>query len=93
MHRISVVLPAWTVEPGEVRLAVDELWRPASVACPVRELMPARTGNTDDFSRLPARPPPEKHRHEAIGWQRPLDRYLQTPEPSNPTDPEPEQES
>ena len=39
----------------------------------------------DQFNRL--RP------HEAIGWQRPLDRYLQSPEPSNPTEPEPEQES
>jgi putative transposase len=39
----------------------------------------------DEFNRI--RP------HEAIGWQRPLERYLQDPEPSNPTDPEPEQES
>lgn len=38
----------------------------------------------DEFNRL--RP------HEAISWQRPLDRYLQPPEPSNPTDPQPEQE-
>ena len=27
--------------------------------------------------------------HEAIDWQRPLERYLQDPEPSSPTDPEP----
>jgi putative transposase len=39
----------------------------------------------DEFNRV--RP------HEAIGWQRPLERYLQDPEPSNPTDPEPERES
>lgn len=39
----------------------------------------------DEFNRI--RP------HEAIGWQRPLERYLQTPEPSNPTDPDPEQET
>lgn len=31
--------------------------------------------------------------HENIDWQRPLDRYLTTPEPSNPTTPETEQES
>lgn len=31
--------------------------------------------------------------HEAIDWQRPHDRYLTTPEPSNPTTPETEQES
>jgi putative transposase len=39
----------------------------------------------DEFNRI--RP------HEAIDWQRPFERYLQDPEPSNPTDPEPEQES
>ncbi len=31
--------------------------------------------------------------HENINWQRPHDRYLTTPEPSNPTTPETEQES
>lgn len=30
--------------------------------------------------------------HESIDWQRPLDRYLQTPQPSNLTDPDSEQE-
>ena len=38
----------------------------------------------DEFNQL--RP------HEAIDWQRPLERYLQDPEPSNLTDPDPEQE-
>jgi putative transposase len=39
----------------------------------------------DEFNRI--RP------HEAIDWQRPLERYLQHPEPSNPPDPETEQET
>jgi putative transposase len=39
----------------------------------------------DEFNRI--RP------HEAIDWQRPLERYLQTPEPSNPTNPDLEQET
>jgi putative transposase len=39
----------------------------------------------DEFNRI--RP------HEAIDWQRPLERYLQTPATPNPTDPESEQES
>ena len=39
----------------------------------------------DEFNRI--RP------HEAIDWQRPLERYLQDPEPSNPTNTDSEQES
>ena len=39
----------------------------------------------DEYNRI--RP------HEAIDWQRPLERYLQTPEPSNRPTPESEQET
>ena len=42
-------------------------------------------GYCDEYNRI--RP------HETIDWQRPLDRYLQDPEPSNRPDPDPVQES
>lgn len=70
MHRISVVLPAWTVESGEVRLAVGELWRPALVASPVRELMPATPASQIDGMTDQDVPAPEDgpSRRPEFGW-------------------------
>ena len=59
MQRLSMVLPAWTVESGEVRLAVGRLWRPALVACPLRELTPAERGSAADGVTRPGTPAAE----------------------------------
>ena len=41
MGCISVVVPAWAVESGEVALAVDDLWQAALVAVPWEFVLPA----------------------------------------------------
>ena len=41
MGRISVVVPAWAVDSGEVVLTVQDLWRAALVAVPMAEVSPA----------------------------------------------------
>lgn len=70
MQCISVVLPAWAVESGEVRLVVGELWRPALVVVPTAEVKPA--GEREGVAGVTRRSRPDhggggSHRPE-YGW-------------------------
>lgn len=70
MRCVSVVLPTWAVESGEVRLAVGELWRPALVAVPTAEVTPVgeRVGIAGVTWRATPNPNGGASRRPEYGW-------------------------